>query len=73
MAYFGTNDMREVVKRAKEGREEYVVFMKRFIEILTVALVGACLVACESMKLGDAGLSKARRLPAPPSIHCLPP
>ena len=33
--------------------------MKRFIEILTVALVGAGLVACESMKLGDAGLSKA--------------
>lgn len=30
-AYFGTNDMREVVKRAKEGREEYVVFMKAFV------------------------------------------
>ena len=33
--------------------------MKRFTEILTIALVGAGLVACESMKLGDAGLSKA--------------
>ena len=31
VAYFGTNDMREVVKRAKEGREEYVVFMKAFV------------------------------------------
>ena len=33
--------------------------MKRFTEILTIALVGAGLVACESLKLGDAGLSKA--------------
>jgi butyrate kinase len=31
VAYFGTNDMREVVARAKEGREDYVVFMKAFI------------------------------------------
>jgi len=31
VAYFGTNDMRVVVARAKEGREEYVVFMKAFI------------------------------------------
>ena len=31
--------------------------MKRFSEILTIALVGAALVACESLKLGDAGLS----------------
>ena len=31
VAYFGTNDMREVVQRAKEGREEYVVFMKAFV------------------------------------------
>ena len=31
VAYFGTNDMREVVARAKEGREEYVVFMKAFV------------------------------------------
>ena len=33
--------------------------MKRFFQILTVALLGAGLVACESMKLGEAGLSKA--------------
>ena len=33
--------------------------MKRFERILTIALLGAGLVACESMKLGDAGLSKA--------------
>ena len=31
VAYFGTNDMREVVKRAKEGDPEYVVFMKAFV------------------------------------------
>ena len=31
VAYFGTNDMREVVKRAKEGVPEYVVFMKAFV------------------------------------------
>ena len=29
--YFGTNDMREVVRNAKEGKEEYVVFMKAFV------------------------------------------
>ncbi len=33
--------------------------MKKFYLILTVALLGAGLVACESLKLGDAGLSKA--------------
>ena len=33
--------------------------MKRFERILTIALLGAGLVACESLKLGDAGLSKA--------------
>ena len=34
--------------------------MKKAIEILTVVLLGAGLaVACESLKLGDAGLSKA--------------
>lgn len=33
--------------------------MKRFAEILTLVLLGAGLVACESLKLGDAGLSKA--------------
>ena len=31
VAYFGTNDMREVVKGAKEGKEDYVVFMKAFV------------------------------------------
>ena len=31
VAYFGTNDMREVVRNAKEGKEEYVVFMKAFV------------------------------------------
>ena len=31
VAYFGTNDMREVVKHPKEGKEEYVVFMKAFV------------------------------------------
>lgn len=31
VAYFGTNDMRVVVERADEGREEYVVFMKAFV------------------------------------------
>ena len=31
VAYFGTNDMREVVKHAKEGDPEYVVFMKAFV------------------------------------------
>ena len=33
--------------------------MKRFFEILTVALLIAGAVACESLQLGDAGLSKA--------------
>ena len=31
VAYFGTNDMREVVRNAKEGKQEYVVFMKAFV------------------------------------------
>ena len=31
VAYFGTNDMREVVKHAKEGDPDYVVFMKAFV------------------------------------------
>lgn len=31
VAYFGTNDMRIVVQRAKEGIPEYVVFMKAFV------------------------------------------
>ena len=31
VAYFGTNDMRVVVERAKEGREDYVVFLKAFV------------------------------------------
>ena len=31
VAYFGTNDMRVVVQRAKEGREEYVIFLKAFV------------------------------------------
>ena len=31
VAYFGTNDMRVVVRRAKEGIPEYVVFMKAFV------------------------------------------
>ena len=33
--------------------------MKKTVKILVLALLGAGLVACESMKLGDAGLSKA--------------
>ncbi len=33
--------------------------MKKFLQILSIALVGAGLIACESLKLGDAGLSKA--------------
>lgn len=33
--------------------------MKKFVQILSIALLGAGLVACESLKLGDAGLSKA--------------
>ena len=31
VAYFGTNDMRVIVQRAKEGIPEYVVFMKAFV------------------------------------------
>ena len=31
VAYFGTNDMRVVVQRAKAGIPEYVVFMKAFV------------------------------------------
>ena len=31
VAYFGTNDMREIVARANEGREDYVVFLKAFV------------------------------------------
>ena len=33
--------------------------MKKITQLLTIALLGAGVVACESMKLGDAGLSKA--------------
>ncbi len=33
--------------------------MKKTIHILCIALLGAGLIACESLKLGDAGLSKA--------------
>ena len=33
--------------------------MKKLYQFLTIALLGAGLVACESLKLGDAGLSKA--------------
>ena len=31
VAYFGTNDMREVVRKAQEGVPEYSVFMKAFV------------------------------------------
>ena len=31
VAYFGTNDMREIVAKAKEGIPEYVVFLKAFV------------------------------------------
>lgn len=31
VAYFGTNDMREIVKRAKEGKADYALFMKAFV------------------------------------------
>ncbi len=31
VAYFGTNDMRVIVQRAKEGLPDYVVFMKAFV------------------------------------------
>ncbi len=31
VAYFGTNDMREIVRCAKEGKPEYVLFMKAFV------------------------------------------
>ena len=33
--------------------------MKKYIHILSIALLGAGLIACESLKLGDAGLSRA--------------
>ena len=33
--------------------------MKKYIQILAIALVGAGAIACESLKLGDAGLSRA--------------
>ena len=33
--------------------------MKKYINIICIALLGAGLIACESLKLGDAGLSKA--------------
>ena len=33
--------------------------MKKITQLLTIALVGAGVVACESMRLGDAGLSQA--------------
>ena len=31
VAYFGTNDMREIVKRANEGQPEYDLFLKAFV------------------------------------------
>ncbi|MBQ3711896.1 MAG: butyrate kinase [Bacteroidales bacterium] len=31
VAYFGTNDMREIVKRANEGQPEYALFLKAFV------------------------------------------
>ena len=31
MAYFGTNDMRVVEKKAREGEPEYALFMKAFV------------------------------------------
>ena len=31
VAYFGTNDMREVVRRAKEGEADYALFLKAFV------------------------------------------
>ena len=31
VAYFGTNDMREIVRNAKEGKEDYVIFLKAFV------------------------------------------
>ena len=33
--------------------------MKHTVKLLAIALLGAGMVACESMKLGDAGLSQA--------------
>ena len=33
--------------------------MKRLFEIMTIVLLGAGMIACESLKLGDEGLSKA--------------
>lgn len=31
VAYFGTNDMREIVKRANEGKADYALFLKAFV------------------------------------------
>lgn len=31
VAYFGTNDMREIVKRANESKPEYALFLKAFV------------------------------------------
>ena len=31
VAYFGTNDMREIVKRANEGQADYALFLKAFV------------------------------------------
>ena len=31
VAYFGTNDMREIVKRANEGQPDYALFLKAFV------------------------------------------
>ena len=31
VAYFGTNDMRVVEKNAKEGKEDYILFLKAFV------------------------------------------
>ena len=33
--------------------------MKKFVKIFSIALLGAGMIACESLELGDAGLSKA--------------
>jgi butyrate kinase len=39
VAYFGTNDMREVVRRAKEGEPDYALFMKAFVLNITKYIV----------------------------------
>ncbi len=31
VAYFGTNDMKDIVRRAQEGEEEYAVFLRAFV------------------------------------------